>query len=51
MLIIVEEDLKKYTQQKHEHENTARELYQMVGHPSIKDYKRIIKMNAIKIVQ
>ena len=48
MLSTMEENLKHYTQQKYERENIGRELYHTVGHPSIKYYNNIIKMNAIK---
>ena len=48
MLSTMEGKLKRYTQQKHEREDIGRELYQTVVHPSIKDYKNIIRMNAIK---
>ena len=48
MLINVEENQKKYNKWKYDHAKIARELYQIVGHPSIKDYNNIIKINAIK---
>ena len=47
MFIPVKENWKKYTQRQYDHEKIAREIYQTVGHPSIKDYKNIIDMNAI----
>ena len=50
MLSPVKENLKHYIQWKFEGEKTAREIYQTVGHLSIKDYKNIDKMNTIKIV-
>ena len=51
MLSIMEENQRHYNQQQYEREKTARKIYQTVGHPSIKDYKNIIKMNEIKNVQ
>ena len=51
MLSTVEENLKYYTQQKYESAKIVRESFQMVGYHSIKDYKKIIKTNAIKIFQ
>ena len=47
MLNTVEENRNHYTQKHYEHENIATELYQMVVHPYIKEYKNIIKMNSI----
>ena len=48
MLSTVEENLKHYTQQQYKSAKIARELYQKVGHTSIKDNKKIIKMNEMK---
>ena len=47
MISTLEENRKHYTQQQYERANTARELYQKVGHNLIKYYKKIIKMNAM----
>ena len=47
----MEGNQKHYTQQHYERENTSRELSQMVGHPSTDNYKKFIKINAIKSVQ
>ena len=47
--ITVEENKNHYTQQQYEHEKVAREIYQMVYHPPIKYYKKIIKMNTMQI--
>ena len=48
MLSTVEENLKNYTKRQYERANKSREIYQTVVHPSIKDYRNIIGMNAIK---
>ena len=48
MLSTVDKNRNNYTQRQYGHANIARELYQMAVHPFIKDYKNIIKMNAIK---
>ena len=48
MLINVEENRKYYTQRQYQRAKIAIELYQTVGNPSIKYYKRIIKTNTIQ---
>ena len=48
MLSTVDKNRNNYTQRQYGHANIARELYQIAVHPLIKDYKKIIKMNAIK---
>ena len=45
---IMEENRKHYTQPQYEHANIARKRYPIVGHPSIKDYNNIIRMNEMK---
>ena len=47
ILSTVEENRNHYTQRQYEHAKIARELYHTVGCPSMKDYKNIIKINAI----
>ena len=47
MISTVGDNQRNYTHVQYERENISIETYQMVGYPSIKDYKNIIKMNSI----
>ena len=48
MVQTLDENKKFYTDQQIERAKTARELYQALGTPSVRDFKNIIHMNMIK---
>ena len=48
MMETVDDNMKHYTQRQIERAKAARALYHSLGTPTIKDYKAIIRMNAIR---
>ena len=48
MIHIVEEIKKKFTIRQIERANEARRTYAMVGHPSMKDFENMIRLNLLR---
>jgi hypothetical protein len=48
LLTTVEENKQLYTKRQVERADTARKLYQVIGFPSIRDYKHLVQTNQIK---
>ena len=46
---LVDENRQGYSQRQYEQAKLAREVYHVIGNPSVEDFKKIIRTNGIKL--